>query len=92
MMRRDPHPSSTAENSRFSMMAVTAIHQRLLNAEAKVGAMVGGGERRGVLGRATEITKTHVPERERERQRSSPRLRLNDHLAVKRKAEGRVLL
>lgn len=51
------------------MMAVTAIHQRLLNAEARVGAMVGGGKSRGVLGRATEITKTHVPERERERKR-----------------------
>lgn len=41
-MRSDPHPSSTAENSRFSMMAVTAIHQRLANAEARVGAMVEG--------------------------------------------------
>lgn len=40
MMRSDPHPSSTAENSRFSMMAVTAIHQRLANAEARVGGMV----------------------------------------------------
>lgn len=47
MMRSDPHPSSTAENSRFSMMAVTAIHQRLLNAEARVGAMLGGRKRRG---------------------------------------------
>lgn len=45
MMRSDPHPSSTAENSRFSMMAVTAIHQRLLNAEARVGAMLGGRKR-----------------------------------------------
>lgn len=42
MMRSEPHPSSTAEKSRFSMMAVTAIHQRLENAVARVGAMVGG--------------------------------------------------
>ncbi len=41
MMRSDPHPNSTAENSRFSTMAVTAIHQRLANAEARVGGMVG---------------------------------------------------
>lgn len=49
MMRRDPHPSSTAENSRFSMIAVTAIHQRLANAEARVGGMVEGkkGRTRG---------------------------------------------
>lgn len=40
MMRSDPHPSSTAEKSRFSMMAVTAIHQRRANAVARVGAMV----------------------------------------------------
>lgn len=42
MMRSDPHPSSTAENSRFSMMEVTAIHQRLANAVARVGSMVEG--------------------------------------------------
>lgn len=42
MMRSDPHPSSTAEKSRFSMMAVTAIHQRLANAVARVGGMVEG--------------------------------------------------
>ncbi|TNN77661.1 hypothetical protein EYF80_011959 [Liparis tanakae] len=29
MMSREPHPSSTAEHSRFSSTAVTAIHQRL---------------------------------------------------------------
>lgn len=40
MMRSDPHPSSTAEKSKFSMIAVTAIHQRLANAVARVGAMV----------------------------------------------------
>lgn len=45
MMRSEPHPSSTAEKSRFSMMAVTAIHQRLENAVARVGAMVGGKPR-----------------------------------------------
>lgn len=43
-MRSEPHPSSTAEKSRFSMIAVTAIHQRLANAVAKVGAMVEGGK------------------------------------------------
>lgn len=42
MMRSDPHPSSTAEKSRFSTMAVTAIHQRLAKAEARVGDMVQG--------------------------------------------------
>lgn len=47
MMRSEPHPSSTAEKSRFSMMAVTAIHQRLENAVARVGAMVVGGDRGG---------------------------------------------
>ncbi|TNN51176.1 hypothetical protein EYF80_038646 [Liparis tanakae] len=45
MMRRDPHPSSTAEKSRFSMMEVTAIHQRRANAVARLGAMVEGRER-----------------------------------------------
>ena len=47
MMRSDPHPSSTAENSRFSMMAVTAIHHRLANAEARVGGMVPKGRCKG---------------------------------------------
>lgn len=40
MMRSDPHPNSTAEKSRFSMMAVTAIHQRLANAVARDRFMV----------------------------------------------------
>lgn len=42
MMRSEPHPSSTAEKSRFSTMAVTAIHQRLAKAVARVGAMLEG--------------------------------------------------
>lgn len=92
-MRSDPHPSSTAENSRFSMMAVTAIHQRLLNAEARVGAMLGERKRRGVQSGATEITQTHTDthsQREREREGEAevlPRLRLKNHLSVKSKAE-----
>ena len=45
MMSRDPQPSSTAEKSRFSMMAVTAIHQRLAKAVVRVGAMVAVWER-----------------------------------------------
>lgn len=40
MMRSEPQPSSTAEKSRFSTMAVTAIHQRLAKAVARVGAML----------------------------------------------------
>lgn len=44
MMRREPQPSSTAENSRFSMMAVTAIHQRRANAVDSVGAIVNKRE------------------------------------------------
>lgn len=44
MMSRDPHPSSTAEKSRFSMTAVTAIHQRREKAVARVGAILIGSE------------------------------------------------
>lgn len=39
MMSKEPQPNRTAEKSRFSMMAVTAIHQRRANAVARVGAM-----------------------------------------------------
>ena len=39
MMSRDPQPSSTAEKSRFSMTAVTAIHQRREKAVARLGAI-----------------------------------------------------
>lgn len=42
MMSREPQPSSTAENSRFSMTAVTAIHQRLEKAVAREGAIFTG--------------------------------------------------
>lgn len=99
MMRSDPHPSSTAEKSRFSMMAVTAIHQRRLNAEARVGAMLGGRKRRAVQRGATEISKKHrqtLTERESERKEGVreaevvPRLRLKDHFC-KEQIRGRVL-
>lgn len=42
MMSREPQPSSTAEKSRFSMTAVTAIHQRREKAVASVGAISAG--------------------------------------------------
>lgn len=76
MMRSEPHPSSTAENSRFSMMAVTAIHQRLANAVARVGAMVGGWEQ--VLGKKwsgegpEETAESKAGRAERERERLGP--------------------
>lgn len=44
MMSRDPQPSSTAEKSKFSMTAVTAIHQRREKAVARVGAISAEGE------------------------------------------------
>lgn len=62
MMRSEPHPSSTAEKSRFSMMAVTAIHQRLANAVARVGGMVAG-----------EKVKAEPEERNVERERDHQR-------------------
>jgi len=43
MMSREPQPSSTAENSRFSMTAVTAIHQRREKAVTREGAISGRG-------------------------------------------------
>lgn len=61
MMRSEPHPSSTAENSRFSMMAVTAIHQRRANAEARVGGMVEGWE--------TQPEERNAEEKDRQRER-----------------------
>lgn len=70
MMRSDPHPSSTAEKSRFSMMAVTAIHQRLLNAEARVGAMLGGRKKSTARSDREFDQNTHTEtllQRERER-------------------------
>lgn len=72
MMRSDPHPSSTAEKSRFSMMALTAIHQRLLNAEARVGAMLGGRKRSAARSDRDDQKHTHTRtdtllQRERER-------------------------
>ncbi len=42
MMSKEPQPSRTAEKSRFSIMAVIAIHQRRANAVARVGAMAAG--------------------------------------------------
>lgn len=42
MMSREPQPSNTAEKSRFSMTAVTAIHQRREKAVASVGAIFAG--------------------------------------------------
>lgn len=42
MISREPQPSSTAEKSRFSMTAVTAIHQRREKAVASVGAISAG--------------------------------------------------
>lgn len=65
MMRSEPHPSSTAEKSRFSMMAVTAIHQRLAKAVAKVGAMVGGLEAAAEEGEV-EWRRAQCKERERD--------------------------
>lgn len=44
IMSREPQPSSTAEKSRFSMTAVTAIHQRREKAVASVGAISAGSE------------------------------------------------
>ncbi|KAF3851833.1 hypothetical protein F7725_005188 [Dissostichus mawsoni] len=44
MMSSEPQPSSTAEKSRFSMMAVTAIHHLLLKAWAKLGAIAAAGQ------------------------------------------------
>ncbi|KAK5928884.1 hypothetical protein CgunFtcFv8_010165 [Champsocephalus gunnari] len=43
MMSSEPQPSSTAENRRFSITAVTAIHQRRENAVAREGAMMEMG-------------------------------------------------
>lgn len=59
MMSREPQPSSTAENSRFSMIAVTAIHQRRAKAVAKVGAMAVLS-RREDYGRTGEHTRTEM--------------------------------
>lgn len=42
MMSREPQPSRTAEKSRFSIMAVVAIHHFLLYAWAKLGGMTAG--------------------------------------------------
>lgn len=86
MMRRDPHPNSTAEKSRFSTMAVTAIHQRLAKAVARVGGIVG----RKVNYRQEKRGKT---KRERKSSRegrvvlTDPGWRSRDHLSVKWKGE-----
>lgn len=40
MMSSEPQPRRTAEKSRFSMMALMAIHHLLLYACAKLGAMM----------------------------------------------------
>ena len=48
MMSRDDQPSSTAEKSRFSTTAVTAIHQRREKAVARLGAISAGLEARTV--------------------------------------------
>ena len=71
MMRSDPQPSSTAEKSRFSMIAVTAIHQRLANAVARVGAMVGGKK---LKAEKSEEKQERQMEREgeKEREREKP--------------------
>lgn len=101
MMRSDPHPSSTAENSRFSMMADIAIHQRLLNAEARVGAMFGGRKSAEQNDRSPNHTQTHA-QRERERARERGRARTREggsgspeaqavgSLICKEKSRGRV--
>jgi len=43
-MSSEPHPSRTAENNRFSITAVIAIHQRLEKAVASEGAMTEGDD------------------------------------------------
>ncbi len=43
-MSSEPHPSRTAENNRFSITAVIAIHHRLEKAVASEGAMTEGDD------------------------------------------------
>lgn len=58
MMSSEPQPSRTAEKSRFSMMAVRAIHHLRRYAWAKLGAMMAGStKQQETFKRKTRSTK-----------------------------------
>lgn len=76
MMSNEPHPRSTAEKSRLSITAVTAIHQRREKAVASEGAML------------LDTSDTHTPERKAKARKAlminpgKPNMLLNQGVAL----------